>query len=288
MGVTGLVRRLTLDRGLPQFLLKTNRRGTTHRIIFGFFLLCVSVLIFTEGDLGRLAAVYTISFLSVMALFGLGNVLLKVWRARLPRPERAPWPTVLLGSGAVVAGLVGNVLMKPEHLRDFLLYFVPTVAAVFIMLGRIGFLKACLYFVRAIAESLSRVTSGVSGAIRGKIDEINAQQMVFFTRGDSLANLNNAMLYLRRNEHTNRIKVCTVVRDEKEVPAGLSKELEFLDEAYPEIDIEFVVVDGVFRPELIDKLSLEWGIPKNFMFIGSPGDHFLYGLADMGGVRLII
>ena len=39
VGVNGLVRRMTLDRCLPQFLLKTNRRGTTHRIIIGFFLL---------------------------------------------------------------------------------------------------------------------------------------------------------------------------------------------------------------------------------------------------------
>ncbi|HIK93491.1 MAG TPA: APC family permease, partial [Planctomycetes bacterium] len=36
VGVTGLVHRMTLDRCLPQFLLKTNRRGTTHRIIIGF------------------------------------------------------------------------------------------------------------------------------------------------------------------------------------------------------------------------------------------------------------
>ncbi len=288
VGVTGLLRRVTLDRGLPQFLLKTNRRGTNHRIILGFFLISVSVFLLTEGDLGRLAGVYTISFLAVMALFGLGNVLLKVRRSRLPRPEHAPWPAVIVGTGAVVVGLAGNVLMEPERLRDFLLYFVPTVAVIFIMLGRIGLLKASLFFVRAIAESLGRITSGVSAAIRGKIDDINSQQMVFFTRGDSLANLNQAMLYVRRNEHTNRIKIVTVVQDEKEVPARLSEELEFLDEAYPEIDIEFVIVDGVFSPGLIEKLALEWGIPTNFMFIGSPGYHFLYGLAELGGVRLII
>ena len=49
-----------------------------------------------------------------------------------------------------------------------------------------------------------------------------------------------------------------------------------------------MVVHGKFGPELIGRLSEEWDIPKNFMFIGSPGDHFLYGLAELGGVRLII
>ena len=70
VGVNGLVRRMTLDRCLPQFLLKTNRRHTTHRIIIAFFLLCVSVLLITQGELKALAGVYTISFLAVMALFG--------------------------------------------------------------------------------------------------------------------------------------------------------------------------------------------------------------------------
>ena len=65
-------------------------------------------------------------------------------------------------------------------------------------------------------------------------------------------------------------------------------DVEFLDDAYPEIDIDLVIVEGTFGPELVDKLSKQWRIPKNFMFIGSPGDHFLYGLAELGGVRLII
>jgi hypothetical protein len=38
----------------------------------------------------------------------------------------------------------------------------------------------------------------------------------------------------------------------------------------------------------VKELEQQWNIPANFMFIGSPGDHFLYGLAELGGVRLII
>jgi hypothetical protein len=124
--------------------------------------------------------------------------------------------------------------------------------------------------------------------IRSKIDEINAQQIVFFTRGDNIANLNRAMLYVQQNEHTNRIKVVNVVRDESEVPPNLKRDLDFLNEAYPNIDIEFVVRIGTFGPDLIRKLSKIWEIPTNLMFIGSPGNHFIYGLKDLGGVRLII
>lgn len=80
VGVSGLVNRMTLDRILPNYFLKQNKRGSHYRIAIAFLLLCVSVLVATNGVLTSLAGVYTFSFLSVMALFGIGNLLLKVKR----------------------------------------------------------------------------------------------------------------------------------------------------------------------------------------------------------------
>jgi amino acid transporter len=288
VGVTGLIRRMTLDRVLPQFLLKTNRRGTSHRIIVGFFLLSVSVLFITQGDIPALAGVYTISFLAVMALFGIGNVLLKVRRARLPRPQKASWLAVITGILAVLAGLVGNAVLNPAYLGVFAAYFIPAVIFIAVMLWRIGLLNACLAIVRSIAESVEGATARISEAIRARIADIQSQQVVFFTRGDSVATLNRAMLYVGRNEHTNRIKVVTVVNESNPLPERLKGDLEYLDQAYPAIDIEFVTLQGDFGPELIEGLSAQWKIPTNFMFIGSPGDHFPYRLSELGGVRLII
>ena len=132
------------------------------------------------------------------------------------------------------------------------------------------------------------MTGRVGSSLERKMADINSQQMVFFTRGENLAILNQAMLYVRQNEHTDRIKVVTVGTDPEAVPKRLHADLEFLDEAYPKIDIEHVFVHGTFTPELLRKLSAEWDIPLNFMFIGAPGDHFMYGLAELGGVRLIV
>jgi amino acid transporter len=112
VGVTGLVHRMALDRCLPQFLLKKTRRGTTHRIIIMFFLISVSILLLTRGELEALAGVYTISFLTVMALFCLGNILLKVRRRKLPRPTTAPWLYVFLALVGVIGGLIGNTFMQ--------------------------------------------------------------------------------------------------------------------------------------------------------------------------------
>src|SRR5690606_30827589 len=67
VGVTGLVRRMTLDRILPQFLLKESARGSSPRIVVLFFGLCLSVLFVTQADTEALSGIYSISFLTVMA-----------------------------------------------------------------------------------------------------------------------------------------------------------------------------------------------------------------------------
>ncbi|MBN2893768.1 MAG: amino acid permease [Bacteroidales bacterium] len=77
VGVSGLLDRMTLNRVLPPFFLKKNKRGSSHRIIISFLILGVSVLLLTKGEVTVLAGVYTISFLAVMALFVIGNMFLK-------------------------------------------------------------------------------------------------------------------------------------------------------------------------------------------------------------------
>lgn len=369
VGVTGLVHRMTLDRCLPQFLLKTNSRGTTHRIIMAFFLLCVSVLFITQNSvptgatqaivtavktvpefpkdtspdvvrrtvnravlsqddvpertkdffrslskddraelptmtatklgeklttagenaqIKKLAGIYTISFLSVMILFGLGNVLLKLKRASLPRPAQARWLSVIIAISGVVGGLIGNALIDSAYVLTFLQYFIPSMIVILVMLERITLLKGFLVMVRSVTAGIVGPMTKLTRWLRSKIDEINAQQIVFFTRGDNIANLNNALLYVRQNEHTNRLKIAIITNADVQVPKELPQELEFLDQAYPEIDVEFVQKEGKFSPELIQELSDEWGIPKNLMFIGSPGGRLPYDLAELGGVRLII
>ena len=132
VGVTGLLERMTLDRIMPPFFLKKNKRGSSYRIVILFLLLSISVLLITKGNVKLLAGVYTISFLSVMSLFGIGNILLKIRRKSLPRPERASWISVIVGISAVVIALIGNITMPSKdgaasNLTVFLYYFIPTI-----------------------------------------------------------------------------------------------------------------------------------------------------------------
>jgi amino acid transporter len=289
VGTTGLVKRLALDRCLPQALLKENRwRHTSHRIIIAFFLLCASILWITQGHVQTLAGVYTISFLGVMALFAIGNILLKIKRSELPRHFRAGWLTVLVALTATLVGLIGNVALNPRYFWVFLAYFVPSAGVVTVMLWRTSILKALLFGLRETFKTMRTYNRRFSKAIVRRIDEINNVGVVFFTSGDSRKSLNDAMLYVRDNEQTKRLRVVHVYEKEDDIPPQLSQDLAFLDEVYPEIKIQFITVRGKFGPEMIERLSRDWHIPKNYMFIGSPSGRFPYRISELGGVRLII
>lgn len=293
VGVTGLLERMTLDRIMPQFFLKKNKRGSSYRIIILFFILAVSVLLITNGNVALLAGVYTISFLSVMALFAIGNILLKIRRNQLPRPEKATWASVLLAIIAVSCALVGNILMEPKdglpsNTSVFLNYFIPTIIFIIIMLNRTVLLKLVLQVIYAIFNPLRRLVSSTDKKITQTINKINDQEFVFFTKGDNIATLNKVMLYIIKNEHTKKIKIVLALDEGDTIPENLPNEITFLDREYPKIKVNFQVVQGKFSPELIKELSKKWRIPINFMFIGAPSDKFPYKVEELGGVRLIV
>ena len=288
VGVSGLVERITLDRILPPFLLKRNKNGSTYRIAIVFFMLCVSILLITEGNLEALAGVYTIAFLSVMALFGIGNILLKVRRKNLPRPERSGWLSLLIAILAVITALVGNILLNPDYLAVFMEYFIPTIALVLVMLNRTALLKLLLRLIRYFLDPINRFLVKSYKDINRMIDRINNQEFVYFTKKDDVAALNKVLLYIRNNEHTRKLKIVSVFPEGEKATDNFVSDLKVLDREYPEIKIEYIQLHGKFTPELIKELSERWSIPINFMFIGSPGDKFPYPLQDLGGVRLII
>ncbi|WP_445731131.1 APC family permease [Mariniflexile sp.] len=293
VGVSGLLERMTLDRILPPFFLKKNSRGSSYRIIIMFLALSISVLLITNGNVGLLAGVYTISFLSVMILFGIGNILLKVRRKQLPRPEKATWISVLLAIAAVTLALIGNITMAPKedapsNLSVFLEYFIPAIIFIVVMLNRIILLNFLLNVIHSIFDPIRSLVLRIDKRIKATINKINSQEFVFFTKGDNIATLNKVMLYITKNEHTKKLKIVLALGKDDVIPKNLPQEIDFLDREYPEIKIEFIVEKGTFNPELIKALSKKWNIPINFMFIGSPSDKFPYKIQELGGVRLII
>ncbi|MGE4132552.1 MAG: APC family permease [Bdellovibrionales bacterium] len=289
VGVTGLDRRMALDRCLPQFLLAENQsRGTNHWIIFGFFLVCVSIFVITGGEIDSLAGVYTISFLAVMLLFAAGNALLKVTRGKLPRSSRAHWGAVITAATLVTIGLVGNVFISPEGAQIFSAYYAVTFGIVLFFLLRTALLRFLLNSIRYSVGLLPGTKEVLGANILKWIDRINSREVVYFSKGDNLSTLNRAAQYVLRNEQCKRLKIVHVYPQEGSIPPSLWYQARVIDEIYPHLRVDLVLVKGQFSPKLVDALSKRLEVAKNQMFIGTPGDAFPHRIEALGGVRVVI
>ncbi len=289
VGVTGLVRRMALDQCLPQVLLRRNRwRDTNHWIILGFCGLCASILAVTGGRLASLGGVYTLAFLSVMALYAIGNMLLKVRRTRLPRATRAGWPTVTAGLFAVLLGFLGNALLSPHDVGVFAAYYAVGLGVIAFFFLRVQLLKIVLFASRSILQRLHTLNERVGAIVMRKIDETSRRPVIYFASSDDVAALNQAVLYVVNNEQTRLMKVVHVFENENAIPRKLREHVELLDRIYPRLRIDFVTVKGSFGPELVEGLSRRLGISKNMMFMGTPGGTFPHQIDMPGGVRVVV
>ncbi|MEZ4688447.1 MAG: hypothetical protein R3B47_21015 [Bacteroidia bacterium] len=73
--------------------------------------------------------------------------------------------------------------------------------------------------IDAIFDPIRRFVTRLDRDILKTIDKINAQEFVFFTKGDNIASLNRVLLYISRNEHTKKLKIVNVYQDPSEVPS---------------------------------------------------------------------
>jgi hypothetical protein len=141
---------------------------------------------------------------------------------------------------------------------------------------------------RAVVENLSAASGWIHEAILRQMELIHERPMVYFTKGDNMVTLNQAALYVRDNEQTSRLKVVHVYDQVREIPAQLADHLRVIDHLYPDLRIDFVAVKGQFGPTLVEALARRFGVPKNCMFIGTPGDKFPHRIEDLGGVRVVL
>jgi amino acid transporter len=289
IGVLGLMRRMSLDRCLPQFFLRENTwRKTNHWIVLAFLAICISIFIMTDGRTSELAGVYTISFLAVMAFFAIGNILLKIRRGRLPRTEKASWLTVFSALTLVLIGICGNLILNPKSSGVFLIYYTLTLSTVMFLLLRTSLLRFLLHAMYSSFSSLPKMGLQIPKLVMKLIDDIGALPVLYFSRGDDLASLNDAAHYVLTNEQTKSLVVCHVYKNKDDIPKSLTEQVKIIDQIYPRLKIDLVLAKGEFGPGIIENIAHRLSITKNRMFIGSPGGRLPHRIEDLGGVRVIL
>lgn len=280
VGVTGLVHRMALDGCLPTSLVKENKRGAHPRIILAFFLLCVSILFVTRGDLLSLAGVYTISFLSVMTFFAASNLILRVNRPDLKRPYKAPFIFVVVALLSTFIGVMGNISIDPKNTGYFLTYFIPAVAFTFAVIER-----------RRLYKALARITSWfrpLSRFFRRKEREATRDRVYVFVH--HIDRLYRILEYIYKNEPSEQV---TLIHCSHGHP-GRAKELEHVIETiktagfFRGFTIHVHYIKQAFSPQTVLNYATRHHINPNKIFIGSIHEYHAFNYEDLGGARVIL
>jgi len=305
VGVDGLCRRMAMDGILPSFLLTQNRTfRTNHMILISFFLFCVSLFYICAMDVYVLAGVYTISFLCVMSLFCIGNLILKYKRSRLRREYVAKVPLVLLGFFACISAIIINVINDPSTLLFWILFYGFILVIVGFMFQKSRLLR--MFLVRAFARSAKVPSEKELDEIKGlkgyfirkaakelkSVEEVN---VAFYMKQPDIRLLNKAVAYVRENENFHGMKVVHVCNDETHKREGIDCRLAFqadvdiLQRVYPtrRICFEMIETDEPFDGPLLRRISRKLNIRNDKMFISCPSVKFPHDIAELGGVRLV-
>ena len=283
VGITGLHRRLALDRIMPHFFLQTNKwRGTNHFIILAFCVLTCSLRLLVS-DMNTLGGVYAIAFLSVMALFTISNLVLKYKRGKLPRKPITPVVQVVVAFAFVIAGLVGN-LYTGDNAKWFMMYFVVFTVVVFGMMFRVQTLRLLHHLVAPPFPAFAL-------KIRKAVVRIRSNPVVFFTKTASLNTLNKAVTYVLSNEDTHKLVIVHCEppgMDESALIAELEENCSIMHRMYPKLSVDLIIIrQRPFTPNVVQQLVRHLGIDTNFMFMTCPSDKFPHQVGHFGGVRVV-
>lgn len=283
IGISGLVHRMALDSTLPISLARQSKRGSYPRIIISFFLLCSSILLITRGNLLSLAGVYTISFLGVMSLFALGNLILKRTRKSLKRTYRAPLLIVMIALLSTLIGIFGNIRIDQQNLVFFEMYFIPTIAIVLLVIYQDYLIKFALKMTKRIQFFHHR--------LKKYLKTLTKEKVIVFVR--SRHRIGPILDYIKRNEMTNFITliVCAEVQggSNRGEYLKITKSIPYLKKAglYKNFKIKVVYYSQPFDPKAIDEVARYYKVMKNKIFIGSIHHLHSFSYGDFGGVRII-
>lgn len=282
VGFGGLAARMSGDRCLPSIFQRSDKIATIL-----FMSVCVSWVILENGNSEHLAACYSVAFLTVMALFALGLIVLQSQRPKLPRDMKNN-VCIPITSFILVVIALGNALFSNADVMPFLfsyLFILNLLMLLFLYrLKLLGVLETMLARpeCRCLARVLRRVTAY-------KHDIQQESSVVYFSKTANICRLNECIQYVIENEDANHCRVVHSYSDEEKIPRQLVHYAQILDATYPSIKLDVIFVRAAFGPPLIDFLSSEWGVPPNLMFITCPASEEAgKRIEDLRGVRVIM
>jgi amino acid transporter len=278
VSAVGLMERMTHDHCLPSWLHREH--GGSWPIVLGFFLLCLTFLGVTQGNILPIAGLYTLCFLGLLTLFASANLLLRHRRPELKRDYRVSpwinWAALLF----TLAGLIGTLWQYPYYLIAFLAFFIP-----------IYIIVLCVIYIHHLLLLFERWFRDIPflGPLLTKTHERLRDQPAYIFLHKS-QNIFRALSYIQQNEQTRHVVIVHCKHDEDPSQREIiQRTLPALEQAgvYSHFKISFQYLAKAFSPETVLQFAKKHHIPKQHLFIGSIHSHHVYEYKDFKGVRII-
>ncbi|KAF7335637.1 Aaap amino acid permease [Mycena venus] len=279
-----LFEQLAHDRIIPQvFLYSLPISSAQYISITVFTAISAALYASSGGSLAIVSKMFSLVWLTVMGLFPLALLLLRFNRGRMPRERNTPLSLVFLTLALVSVVFAGNVAIDPSTAGYFAAYLFGVLAVFAATQNQVQLLRA-VYWTYDQYPVLHRWTiSKMWGTgLVGVMTKLKRQPVCILVKTDEINHLLHMLLYVRENEETSCVKIVHFCDEENGVPSELEANAKILDEAFPEITIDLIIVQGMFSPANVASLAHRLQIPPSLMFMSCPGPQFAHPIAEFG------
>ncbi|KAH8102672.1 amino acid permease-domain-containing protein [Cristinia sonorae] len=283
LGACELAERLACDQLIPQIFLRKLITGAPAASIVAFLLFNCVLYASSGFSLTIISKMFSLVWLIVMTLFPLSALLLKFSRGRLPRARRVPLSVVFLTFAIVFTAIGGNIAIDPSIVGYAATYVVAIVTVFLVTMKKVHIVRWLfwLYDQSVLLHNLPG-TKTWGDKMTSAVKDMRRQPVCLLINTDEINRLFHKALYVKQNEETSCLKLVHFYEEEEGIPSEMEANWKILDEAFPEITIDLVLVRGAFTPSRVAALSHRLQIPTTLMFMSCPGSHFPYVATDFG------
>ncbi|KAF7354346.1 Aaap amino acid permease [Mycena venus] len=248
LGVCELLKKLAHDRIVPQAFLNVLRLTDAPYISVLAFMACNVVMYgCAGGSLSIVSQMFSLVWLTVMGLFPIALLLLRFNRGRLPRNKKTPLSVIIASLVVTAAVFAGNVAIDPTTVGYFTAYLIGVVTVFVVTQKQVKILKM-VYWTYDQDPALHRwsITKAWGKSLVGRMIRLKRQPICILVKTDEINHLLHLILYVRDNEETSCIKIVHFCGGEHDILSELEANAKILDEAFPEITIDLIIVEDAF------------------------------------------
>ncbi|KAF9045413.1 AAAP amino acid permease [Panaeolus papilionaceus] len=279
-----LLEQLAMHRVIPGLFLRVVPfSGAPYISVLTFSAFCGMLYATAGASLKIVSEMFSLVWLTVMALFPISLLLLRFNRGRLPRHSTTGLWVVGLTLLIVPVIFAGNIAVNPQTAAYFCAYLFGIVFLFLATQNKIHLLR-CVYWMYDQYPALHdwTLTKTWGTKLINSMKRLKRQPVCILAKTDEINHLFHMILYVRRNEETSYLKIVHFYDAEGGIPSELEANAKILDEAFPETTIDLLLVDGQFNPTNVGALSHHLGTSPSLMFMSCPGENFPYNVADFG------